>query len=141
MRDGTIETRVSRFLFRYRNTPQSTTRISPAEMLLGRRPRSHLDLMHPYIGQRVHQQQQKQVESHNMHAKDRTLRVGETVFVRNFDGKSKWLCGVIVEQTGPVSFRVRLDDGRVVRRHVDHVRSRRVSEREEMSVPEIESSS
>ena len=76
-----------------------------------------------------------------MHAKDRTLRVGETVFVRNFDGKSKWLCGVIHEQTGPVSFRVRLDDGRVVRRHVDHVRSRRVSEREEMSVPEKESSS
>ena len=76
-----------------------------------------------------------------MHAKDRTLRVGETVFVRNFDGKSKWLCGVIVEQTDPVSFRVRLDDGRMVRRHVYHVRSRRVSEREEMSVPEIESSS
>ena len=126
MREGTIETRVSRFLFRYRNTPQSTTRISPAEMLLGRRPRSHLDLMHPDIGRRVHQQQQKQVEKHNMHAKDRTLRVGETVFVMNFDGKSKWLCGVIVEQTGPVSFRIRLDDGRVVRRHVDHVRSRRV---------------
>ena len=140
MREGTIETRVSRFLFRYRNTPQSTTRISPAEMLLGRRPRSHLDLMHPDIGRRVHQQQQKQVEKHNMHAKDRTLRVGETVFVMNFDGKSKWLCGVIVEQTGPVSFRIRLDDGRVVRRHVDHVRSRRVSEREEMSVPEKEQS-
>ena len=34
---------------------------------------------------------------------------------------------------GPVSFRIRLDDGRVVRRHVDHVRSRRVSEREEQS--------
>ena len=140
MREGTIETSVSRFLFRYRNTPQSTTRISPAEMLLGRRPRSHLDLMHPDIGRRVHQQQQKQVEKHNMHAKDRTLRVGETVFVMNFDGKSKWLCGVIVEQTGPVSFRIRLDDGRVVRRHVDYVRSRRVSEREEMSVPEKEQS-
>ena len=45
MREGTIETRVSRFLFRYRNTPQSTNRIPPADMLLGRRPRSHLDLM------------------------------------------------------------------------------------------------
>ena len=76
-----------------------------------------------------------------MHAKDCTLRVGETLFVRNFDGKSKWLCGVIVEQTGPVSFRVRLDDGRVVRRHVDHVRSHRVFQREEMSVPGNESSS
>ena len=134
---GTVETRVSRFLFRYRNTPQSTTGLSPAEMLLGRRPRSHLDLMHPDIGQRVHQRQQKQVESHNVHAKDRTLRVGDTVYVMNFTGKTKWLHGVIVEQTGPVSFRVRLDDGRVLRRHVDHVRSRRVNdEKEEISVPE-----
>ena len=76
-----------------------------------------------------------------MHAKERTLRVSKTVFVRNFDGKSKWLCGVIVEQTGSLSFRVRLDAGRVARRHVDHVRSHRVSEREEMSVTENESPS
>ena len=134
----TVETRVSRFLFRYRNTPQSTTRLSPAEMLLGRRPRSHLDLMHPDIGQRVLQRQQKQAESHNAHAKDRALRVGDTVFVMNFSGKTKWLHGVIVEQTGPVSFRIRLEDGRVVRRHIDRVRSRRVNdeEEEESSVPE-----
>ena len=42
-----------------------------------------------------------------------------------------------MEQTGPVSFRVRLDDGRVLRRRVDHVRSRRVNdEKEEISMPE-----
>ena len=94
--------------------------------------------MHPDIGQRVLQRQQKQAESHNAHAKDRTLRVGDTVFVMNFSGKTKWLHGVIVEQTGPVSFRIRLEDGRVVRRHIDHVRSRRVNdeEEEESSVPE-----
>ncbi|KAI0213198.1 hypothetical protein LSAT2_001793 [Lamellibrachia satsuma] len=119
---GTVETKVPRFIFRYRNTPQSTTGLSPAEMLLGRRPHSHLDLMHPDIGQRVHQRQQKQVESHSVHAKDRTLRVGDTMYVMR-TGKTKWFRGVIVEQTGPVSFRVRLDDGRVVRRHVAHVRS------------------
>ena len=54
--------------------------------------------------------------------------------------KANGFVAFIVEQTGPVSFRIRLDDGRVVRRHVDHVRSRRVSEREEMSVPEKEQS-
>ena len=93
--------------------------------------------MHPDIGQRVLQRQQKQAESHNAPAKDRTLRLGDTVFVMNFSGKIKWLYGVIVEQTGPVSFRIRLEDGRVVRRHIDHVRSRRVNdEEEESSVPE-----
>ena len=42
-----IETQLSRFLFRYRNTPHSTTGTSPAELLLGRRPRSLLTLMQP----------------------------------------------------------------------------------------------
>ncbi|KAI0240523.1 hypothetical protein LSAT2_008753 [Lamellibrachia satsuma] len=55
----------------------------------------------------------------------------------NFTGKTKWLHAVIVEQTGLLSFRVRLDDGRVLRRHVDHVRSHRVNdEKEAISVPE-----
>ena len=35
-----LETRVSRFLFKYRITPHSTTGIAPAEMLMRRKPRS-----------------------------------------------------------------------------------------------------
>ena len=38
-----VATSLVRFLFQYRITPHSTTGISPAELLLGRRPRSHLD--------------------------------------------------------------------------------------------------
>ena len=44
-----LQTRVSRFLFNYRNTPHSTTGVSPAELLLGRRPRTHLSLLIPSI--------------------------------------------------------------------------------------------
>ena len=73
-----------------------------------------------------------------MHAKDRTLRAGDTVNAMNSTGQTKWVHGVIVEQTGPVSFRVRLDDGRVLRRHVDHVRRRCVNEKEDISVSEKE---
>ena len=71
-----------------------------------------------------------------MHAKDRTLRVSDTVNVMNFTGKTKWLHGVIVEQTGPVSFRICLDDGRVVCRHVDHVRSHRLNDENEILMSE-----
>ena len=35
-----LESRVSRFLFKYRITPHSTTGIAPAEMLMSRKPRS-----------------------------------------------------------------------------------------------------
>lgn len=47
MQGPSIETKVSRFLFSYRITPQATTGLSPAEMLMSRRLRSTLDLIRP----------------------------------------------------------------------------------------------
>ncbi|XP_043242295.1 uncharacterized protein K02A2.6-like isoform X3 [Amphibalanus amphitrite] len=42
---GSLSTRLSRFLFRYRSMPHSVTQQSPAEMLLGRPMRTQLDLL------------------------------------------------------------------------------------------------
>ena len=44
---GSVETRVARFLFAYRKTPQSTTGILPAVMMFNRPLRCHLDLLKP----------------------------------------------------------------------------------------------
>ena len=51
--EGTLEQRLSRLLFMYRLTPHSTTGRSPAELMLGRQPRSRLDLLKPNITQKV----------------------------------------------------------------------------------------
>ena len=40
LREGTVETKLSRFLSQYRLTPHTTTGRSPAELLLGRQLRS-----------------------------------------------------------------------------------------------------
>lgn len=45
--EGSIATKVSRVLFSYRIISQSTTGLSPAEMLLGRRLCSTLNLVYP----------------------------------------------------------------------------------------------
>ena len=37
--------------------PDSTTTVSPAELLLGRRPRSHLDFIRPHLEQQVQDKQ------------------------------------------------------------------------------------
>jgi transposase InsO family protein len=37
----------------YRLTPQSMTGVSPAELLLGKQPRSRLDLLKPHTAERV----------------------------------------------------------------------------------------
>ena len=82
--EGTLSDRLARFLFSYRNTPQSTTGVSPAELLLGRRLRSRLDLLKPDLAKRVEREQERQKEAHDRHSQDRSLVVGDAVYVRNF---------------------------------------------------------
>ncbi|XP_062374782.1 uncharacterized protein K02A2.6-like [Sardina pilchardus] len=124
MSGHSLETKLSRFLFQYRITPHTTTGLAPAEMLLGRRPKSHLDLLHPDVGERVVRSQDKQKLRRDQHAKNRLFQPGDRVYVKNFATGPPWLPGVIQHQSGPVSFLVDLSDGRQVRRHQDHLRDR-----------------
>ena len=125
---GTIESRVVRLLSRYRMTPQSTTKVSPAELLFGRKLRTPFDLLRPDMASRVHCKQAKQKENHDVHSKQRELQVGMSVYVYNNNGHPEWLAGTIEKQTGPVSYVVKLSDGRTWCRHVDHIRIRTVQE-------------
>ena len=58
--EGPMEVRISKFLFKYRVTPQTTTGLAPAQLLMGRRLRTHLDLLHPDTSQKVRDKQQKE---------------------------------------------------------------------------------
>ena len=44
--EGSLECKISKVLFNYRVTPQSTTAKSPAKLYLGQKLKSHLDLLH-----------------------------------------------------------------------------------------------
>ena len=46
------------------------------------------------------------------------------MFVRDFASRPVWLSGTIECLHGPVSFDIQTVDGRVVYRHIEHVRSR-----------------
>ena len=50
---GNIRTRLAQVLFAYRLTPQTTTGVSPGELLFRHRPRSRLDLLKPRTAERV----------------------------------------------------------------------------------------
>jgi len=50
------------------------------------------------------------------------------VFVENFGQGSKWLAGIIDEVRGPLTYMVKLSDGRLVRCHVDYIRNRTSTE-------------
>ena len=104
---------------RYKITPQTSTGVSLAELLLGRKPRSRLNLVYQEIGRKVRQASQK--PAHDWHAKERAMREGEAVYASNFRKGPKWMPGVLKQLTGPTSFAVQLEDGRLLRRHQDHL--------------------
>ena len=54
---ASLQSRISRFLLTYRNTQHSTTGVSPAELLLGRHPRTLFDLMLPDLSIQVQDKQ------------------------------------------------------------------------------------
>ena len=114
LKEGDVDTKLSRLLFRYRLTPQTTTGRSPAELLMNRQLRSPLSLMRPDLEGRVRQKQQGRVGSRP----DRVFEVGQEVLVINFGGNPKWLPGVVMVVLGAANFNIRLKDGRMVHRHV-----------------------
>jgi transcription initiation factor TFIID subunit TAF12 len=84
--------------------------------------------MRPSIQSNVLLHQEQQKHGHDQRAKERDFKPGDPVYVRNMAQGATWLPGTIVEVRGPVSYTVSLEDGRLVRRHVDHLRSRELSD-------------
>ncbi|XP_032067723.1 uncharacterized protein K02A2.6-like [Thamnophis elegans] len=96
--------RIDAFLLAQHSTPSPETNTSPAERLMGRRLRTTLDHLHPAYSA------QTPLDSRGG---SRSFAQGEAVYARNYVGHPLWLPGIITDQTGPCSYRVRLLDGRV----------------------------
>ena len=122
--EGSLQTRLSRFLFRYRNTPHSTTGRTPAELLMGRHLRTLLDQLHPDLSAKVVRQQQAWTDRSEQSASDRQFTPGDKVYVTAIpNSEEKWLPAVVTTATGH-SCEVRLLDGRLFLRHRTHLRTR-----------------
>ena len=130
-----LETRISQFLFWNHLTPYSTTGVPPAELLLRRIPRSQLNLLKPQLSTKVQHKQDTQKKNHYA---QREFQVGDAVFVRDFPSGKQWLTGSVIEVRGPLSYHVTLSDGRIIRRHIDHIRIRTSSVTDAATESDIE---
>ena len=65
---GPLDVRIARFLFKYRVTPQATTGIAPAILLMGHKLRTHLDLLYSTV-RRVRRRQMAQKISSDSHTR------------------------------------------------------------------------
>ena len=112
---------MSRFLFKYRITPHTATGVAPAEVMFGRRLRTHLDSLKPNLSKKVSCGIEHQKHWYSLRVNQREFRVGDLVYARNYATGPKWLPGRIVESSGNVLFTVVLMDGRQVHKHTDQL--------------------
>ncbi|BFZ25831.1 hypothetical protein BsWGS_28870 [Bradybaena similaris] len=117
-----IHQKLSLFHLNQHTTPHTTTGVPPAELLMRRSLRTRLDLARPDLSRKVADAQAKQKHYHDRSVKDRDFVVGDRVYARNYSSGQAWLQGTVVDLSGPLSFKVRLPDGRVIRRHLDQLR-------------------
>ena len=111
-----VDTVLARYLLRYRNTPHSTTGESPAMLLMGRRLRTHLDLLTPSVHKHVEAKQQAVVER----TSDRqlcNLQVGDQVMTRNYSERGKWIQGIVTQVLGSRNYMVNIQ-GQLWKRHI-----------------------
>ena len=70
MISGDINSRLTKVLLTYHISPQSTTGVSPSELLVGRRLRTRLDLLKLNTAAKVEEKQLKQKRQHDARTKD-----------------------------------------------------------------------
>ena len=129
-----MESRLYWFLFQYRFTPQSTTGQSPFKLMMDHKPRSRLDLTFPDSSKKVFSRQQAAVDRRPAHSS--SFCCGDPVSCVNFAGSPKWMDGVLEECQGPTTFTVRLPNGRLWKRHSDHICPRLPAEEPPVAPPE-----
>ncbi|CAH8498480.1 unnamed protein product [Schistosoma intercalatum] len=108
--EGTTEDILERFLFIYRSTPnpQTINGLSPAEALLGRKIRTHFDVIRPTpaIEPQRNLSMEKQFNRHHG-AQRRLFTVGQKVLAMDYRGKHPtWTAGRILKKKGSVVYEV-----------------------------------
>nr|XP_056721023.1 uncharacterized protein K02A2.6-like [Euleptes europaea] len=112
---------LAEFLLYQHTTPNSTTGKSPAELLMGRRPKTPLDRLHPDLApERPRHREQP--------ATPRVVEQDAPVYARNYGMGPAWIPATVQDATGPVSYWVATPEGRVLRRHIDQLRRRLADE-------------
>ena len=123
------ELRLQRFLIAYRNTPQKSTGRAPAELLIGRKIRTKLDLLKPDVSKNIDKALIEQKLHHDKHAKPKIFTTGQHVWVQNITGKG-YQAGKVVKCNSEHSYLVEIN-GRVVKKHSDQLKVRYTSDEDD----------
>jgi archaellum component FlaC len=112
---GTLQNKIQKLLMQLRQSPNATG-TSAYHLMFGRSIRTNLSIIVPTIETKKQQKNRIQIGI------NRNFKVGDRVQARNYvNGSTKWSLGRITAKQGHVMYTVQLDDGRIVKRHIDQL--------------------
>lgn len=128
-----VQERILKFLFDYRNSKNSTTEKSPAELVYGRSLRSRLHLLNPVqtspsspeLSKIVDVHQSSQIKHYRGKLRS-AFKINDKVLItKNIDNnRFCWIEGVVKEKIGTVMYSIYVPElDREVRRHIDQMRA------------------
>ena len=141
LKEGDLQTKLDRLLYKYRITPNSTTGQTPAKMMFNRELRSPFHLLQPgaMSSQKEKVEEKQTTLSQNQVSKNvRTFEKGALVWARNFGQGEKWIEGTVERKLGRVTYEISFQDNKEnSNRHIDHLKERHTNVQQEIR-PSIE---
>ena len=119
----TLQHRVDNFLFHFRNTPSTVTKLSPAEIILKVKPRTKLGLLKPNLGAVLQRNSTEITDKHHLkhYRTAKEFLVGELVLVKGVGPNGNWKKGEIKLRVSTVTYLVSID-GKIKLVHADHLK-------------------
>ena len=116
--EGSTGEKLAQFLLGYRTTSRTTTGSTPAEILMGRRLQTRLDLLHPSLSGKMERKSKDPPQF-----SPRKFEIGDLVMVKDYRvQKEPWVKRVIQIKLSQITYRVQVGD-LFWKRHVDQLQS------------------
>ena len=115
-----IETNIAHWLINYHNTKHSWTDVEPAILMMGRRLRSQMSLVHPLSsGRSLKFKLHETTERLESETTLRRFQVGDAILYRDVLKKT-WLQGTVLSASDKV-YEIKGINGALVTKHIDHI--------------------
>jgi hypothetical protein len=89
-----------------------------------RQLRTRLDIMRPDVGKTVEQSTERQQAAYRSSSQTKEFKEGDLVWARNYRDGDKWIPARVVKRQGTLTYKVRVNDSLVWKRHVDQLKPR-----------------
>lgn len=115
-----IEDNISKFILAYNSTNHCSTRVSTAELHIGRQLNIALDWLIDKEKYNCSKSLERTKENYKG-GRVETYEIGDEIMCRNYGEENKWIHGKIVQKLSPVTYLIKIIKGNIYKQHLNQI--------------------